>query len=96
MRRPQAPKHLDDTAGKKWRELLPTLPDVDVGTLDALAQYCVAWSAWIQAEEVEDKIRWSRCCRQWAAELKLTPKSRTARKPTEEDTDPVLRLISSK
>jgi P27 family predicted phage terminase small subunit len=35
-----------------------------------------------------------RAVRQWAAELKLTPKSRSTRRRSEEPQDPVLRLIA--
>ncbi len=77
-RSPQPPKHLDDVARRKWRELIGTLPDHEQGTLDLLAVYCAAWSAMLSAEEDQDKIRWMRVVRQTAGELKLTPKSRKA------------------
>jgi phage terminase small subunit len=85
------PKNLDKTARAKWRELLPTLPDQEPGTLDALQQYCSAWSSWMSATDDQDKIRWSRCCRQWAQELRLSPKSKTAKRTDEKD--PLLKLL---
>ena len=85
------PKHLDKIGRAKWRELLPTLPDQEQGTLDALEQYAVAWSRWQQATDDDDKLRWSRCCRQWAAELRLSPRSRTAKRT--DSRDPILQLL---
>lgn len=88
------PKHLCKIGRAKWREILPifeTRGDVDQGTLDALEQYVVAWSRWQQADDDDGKLRWSRCCRQWAAELRLSPRSRTA-KP-KDDRDPLLKLL---
>ena len=57
-RKPPAPQfsppaHLDDEARRKWAEVLPVLEtrgDIDQGTADALAAYCVAWSQWTAAE----------------------------------------------
>jgi len=49
----QPPSHLDKSARQKWREIVVILEergDVDAGTLDALAAYCVAWSRWTDAE----------------------------------------------
>ncbi len=115
-RRPQSPKHLDETAAKKWREMLPTLADQEPGSLDALAAYCSAWSRWTAAEAKVQELgpvvkspqgfpvqnpyvaiaaQAQRQMRQWASELKLTPKSKTRRKASEQ-TDPILRLIANK
>jgi len=69
---------LDDVARRKWRELIGTLPDHEQGTLDLLTVYCAAWSAWLAADDDQDKIRWTRVIRQTAGELKLTPKTRKA------------------
>ena len=88
------PKHLCKIGRAKWRELLPILEargDVDQGVLDLLSCYCQAWSRWLQAEDDQDRIRWLRAIRQLAGELRLTPKSRTA-KPKDER-DPILRLL---
>ncbi len=94
-RSPLPPKHLDTIARRKWREIFPTLADAEQGTLDALTQYCCAWSRWQQADDPADVIRWSRCVRQWGCELKLTPRSKTTRRKAAEDTrDPVLKLIA--
>jgi phage terminase small subunit len=77
-RQPPVPKHLDEIARRKWKELVGTLPDHEQGTLDLLTVYCAAWSAWLAAGNDQDKIRWTRVIRQAAGELKLTPKSRKA------------------
>ncbi|NLS92041.1 MAG: hypothetical protein GXX96_07655 [Planctomycetaceae bacterium] len=88
------PRHLDAAARRKWQELLPTLADGTPGTLDALTLFCDAWSRWLLAEDDAARLRWSRACRQWLAELKLTPKSKTRRSAeSEPSTDPVLRLM---
>lgn len=51
---PRAPSHLDKQAKAKWREVVVVLQlrgdDLDAGTLDALAAYCVAWSQWLAAQ----------------------------------------------
>ncbi len=88
----QPPKYLEPIARRKWRELYPTLPDNEQATLDALGQYCVAWSRWLAADDDEDKIRWSRCVRQWGAELRLTPKSRSSKAKASTADDPILKL----
>jgi len=47
------PAHLDDEARRKWAQVLPVLEtrgDIDQGTADALAAYCVAYSRWTAAE----------------------------------------------
>lgn len=114
MRRPSPPKHLDKTAAKKWKEILPQLADLEQGTLDALAAYCSAWSRWTGAESKVQELgpvvkspqgfpvqnpylpiaaQAQRQLRQWSGELRLTPKSRSARKPTEETQDPIFKLI---
>ena len=49
-RRPKPPEHLAAAARAKWGETLPALPDVERGSLDALAAYCAAWSRMIAAE----------------------------------------------
>ena len=96
----QPPNHLDEQSRAKWSEVFPVLEtrgDLDAGTLDALACYCVAYSQWKAAtakvDELGQVIRSAagfavvspyvqvaaaaeRRMRQWAAELKLTPKSR--------------------
>ena len=97
---PAPPAHLDQQAAAKWSELLPILEtrgDLDAGTLDALACYCVAYSQWKAATAKVDELGQviksaagfavvspyvqvaaaaQRQMRQWAAELKLTPKAR--------------------
>ncbi|MCG2683983.1 MAG: phage terminase small subunit P27 family [Planctomycetales bacterium] len=100
MKRPKPPQHLDSAAVSKWAELLPALEkrgDLDQGTLDALAAYCVAYSQWVEAQakiaELGSVIKSAsgfaiispfvtvaaqaeRRMRQWATELRLTPKAR--------------------
>jgi P27 family predicted phage terminase small subunit len=47
------PAHLDTTATAKWAELWPIVAqreNIDQGTLDALAAYCLAYSRWTAAE----------------------------------------------
>ena len=47
------PAHLDTTATAKWGELWPIVAqreNIDQGTLDALAAYCLAYSRWTEAE----------------------------------------------
>ena len=47
------PGHLDATATAKWRELwliVAQRENIDQGTLDALAAYCLAYSRWTEAE----------------------------------------------
>ena len=47
------PAHLDDEARRKWAQVFPVLEargDIDQGTADALAAYCVAWSQWMAAQ----------------------------------------------
>ena len=88
------PKHLCKIGRANWRELLPILEargDVDPATLDLLTCYAASWSSWLSAESDQDRIRWLRALRQLAGELRLTPKSRTA-KPKDER-DPILRLL---
>jgi len=90
----QPPKHLDKTARAKWRELVGTLPDQEPGTLLALEQIVFAWAKWLSADDDDQRLRWSRCCRQWAGELKLTPKHRlSCRTKARLDEDPVSRLL---
>jgi phage terminase small subunit len=86
----RAPKYLDATARAKWRELVPTLPN-NVATADALAQYCVAWSRWLAASDDADKLRWSRCVRQWAAVLQKSKSS--AGKKADANADPIARIL---
>ena len=48
-----APKHLDDVAQAKWREIMPLLEsrgDLDAASLDGLGIYCATWSRWLSAE----------------------------------------------
>ena len=87
------PEHLDAVAVGKWNEIVGTLPDCEPGTLDALCQYCVAWSMWRSAADDSERRQWSRCCRQWLAELQLTPASRRGRVVKEQD--PILRLLEN-
>ncbi len=119
MRHPKAPEHLDETARRKWKEIIPQLPDLGPGTLDAASAYCQAFSRWTQAEAEIQRIgavvrssggtaavspfvtvaaQAQRQMRQWANELKLTPKSRTRRKKDteEEPSDPIVRLLRAK
>ncbi|NLS96622.1 MAG: hypothetical protein GXX96_31185 [Planctomycetaceae bacterium] len=77
-RKPTAPSHLDTAAKTVWKRLVGEIPDQSPGTLLTLEQLCYAWSQWSTAEDDDSRLRWSRCCRQWLAELKLTPKSRKA------------------
>jgi phage terminase small subunit len=86
----RAPTYLNDIARAKWRELQPMLPDNEPTTLDALGQYCVAWSRWLSATDDDGKIRWSRVCRQWLGELR---KTRSTRKAEQNTDDPVVRLL---
>ena len=97
MTQPRAPKYLDATARHTWKRLVGELPDLEAGTLMALEQLCYSWSRWLSAEDDDSRLRWSRCCRQWLAELKLTPKTKTAVRvaTTEESGDPILRLIGN-
>ncbi len=47
------PAHLDDPARQKWTETLPGIAhreNMEQGTLDALAAYCLAYSRWQAAE----------------------------------------------
>ncbi len=47
------PGHLDNAARQKWGEVFPVLEargDIDQGTADSLACYCVAWSQWSEAQ----------------------------------------------
>jgi P27 family predicted phage terminase small subunit len=114
-RRPKPPEHLDEQAKVKWAETLPALPDVEPGTLDALAAYATAWSRMVAAEAKVAELgpvvkspqgfpqinpylqvlaQERRAVRQWAEELKLTPKARgRKRADDDEPADPVLRLI---
>jgi len=53
------PKHLDAIAAEKWREILPLLEargDVDQGSLDAAAAYCVSWATWTEAQKMVDRL----------------------------------------
>ena len=89
-----APKNLDKIARQKWRELLPILEargDVSAAELDLLNCYCQAWAALLDAGDDQDKVRWMRALRQLSGELRLSPKSKTA-KPKDER-DPLLRLL---
>ena len=47
---PDPPAHLDDTAAAKWRELAAAGGEINVGDLDLLTLYCVAWSRWKESE----------------------------------------------
>jgi P27 family predicted phage terminase small subunit len=50
---PDPPSMLDDLGRIKWLTIAPVLQvrgDCDQGTLDALVQYCSAWSRWRAAE----------------------------------------------
>ena len=88
------PKHLDKIGRAKWRELLPILEargDVDPAAVDLLTCYCQAWAALLGSDDDAAKIRWMRALRQLAAELRLSPKSRTV-KP-KDDRDPLLKLL---
>jgi P27 family predicted phage terminase small subunit len=49
-RRPTPPRHLDQRAKAKWKELVGDLPDMEQGTLDALTAYAAAWSRMVDAE----------------------------------------------
>ena len=93
MRHPAAPKHLDADANATWKRLVGELPDTSTGTLLALEQFCFAWSKWLASRGEDSKLRWARASRQWLAELKLTPRTNTARKSTEDSGDPILKLI---
>jgi len=47
------PAHLDQQACAKWGEVFPIVAqreNLDQGTLDSLAGYCVAYSRWTAAE----------------------------------------------
>jgi P27 family predicted phage terminase small subunit len=115
-RRPKPPEHLDAAARAKWLEILPQSPDVERGTLDALAAYCAAWSRMIAAEAKVAELgpvvkspqgfpqinpylqvlaQERRAVRQWAEELKLTPKSRGRKKADDQEQDPILKLIGN-
>jgi len=88
-----APKNLDAAGRRKWREVLPILEargDVTAAELDLLNCYCLAWSSLLDATDDQDKVRWMRALRQLAGELRLTPRSRTAKPKSE---DPLLRLL---
>jgi len=91
--RPRPPKHLDAQGKGMWKRLVGELPDTSPGTLLAFEQFCFAWSKWRRAIGDEALLRWARCSRQWLAELKLTPKSRSASTSTEENHNPILTLI---
>jgi P27 family predicted phage terminase small subunit len=115
-RRPTPPRHLDQRAKAKWKELVGDLPDMEQGSLDALACYCLAFSRWTSAEarvaELGQVIKSpqgfaqanpyvaiasqaQRQMRQWATELRLTPKARRGR-TTEEPADPILRIMNQR
>jgi phage terminase small subunit len=91
------PKNLDKIGRGKWREVLPILEtrgDVTAAELDLLNCYCQAWASLLDATDDQDKVRWMRALRQLSSELRLTPRSRTA-KPKDER-DPLLRLLKPK
>ncbi len=90
---PRAPSHLDAAGKATWKRLVGELPDTTPGSLLALEQASFAWSKWLAAHGEDSKLRWSRCCRQWLSELKLTPRTNTTRKSTEDSGDPILKLI---
>jgi len=50
-RRPKPPAHLTPAARAKWLEMLPTLADLELTTLDTLTAYAAAWDRMIQAEQ---------------------------------------------
>ena len=88
---PRPPKYLDAEAKATWKRLIGELSDTTPGSLLSLEQLCVAWSKWLGARGEDSKLRWSRCCRQWAAALSLTPKSRSTPKS---NANPILKLIN--
>lgn len=92
-RRPQPPKHLSAAGKAVWKRLVDEIPDHNVGTLLSLEQLCFSWSRWLASRGDDSKLRWARASRQWLAELRLTPRTKTTRKPAEESGDPILKLI---
>lgn len=49
-RRPRPPEHLTPAARAKWLEMLPTLADSELTTLDTLTAYAAAWDRMVSAE----------------------------------------------
>ena len=90
---PRPPQHLDATARKKWREIMPQLPDNEPATLDLLTCYATAWSALLSSSDDQDRVRWMRAVRQIAAELGLSPKAKAPRRTAQQSDDPIFRLI---